>query len=90
MLTENFPRLKAIAASNTKENVDTLVKATFEKIDSKIDQISVEKLAQPDIQSTFNNVVQGVARKGGKVDIDLLPELLESRFEKDSTDYIDN
>lgn len=90
LLTENFPRLEAIAASTAKENVDALVKATFEKIDSKIDQISVEKLAQPDVQSTFNNAVQGVARKGTKIDIDLLAELLESRIEKDSTDYIDN
>ncbi|EKT65953.1 LPO_1073/Vpar_1526 family protein [Providencia alcalifaciens] len=90
LLTENFPRLEAIAISKAKENVDALVKATFEKIDSKIDQISVEKLAQPDVQSTFNNAVQGAARKGTKIDIDLLAELLESRIEKDSTDYIDN
>lgn len=90
LLTENFPRLEAIAASKAKENVDALVKATFEKIESKIDQVSAEKLAQPDVQSTFNNAVQGAARKGTKIDIDLLAELLESRIEKDSTDYIDN
>ncbi len=90
LLTENFPRLEAIAASKAKENVDALVKATFEKIDSRIDKVSAEKLAQPDVQSTFNNAIQGVARKGTKIDIDLLAELLESRIEKDSTDYLDN
>ena len=90
LLKENFPKLEAIAASTAKRNVDTLVKATFEKIDSKINQINVEKLAQPDVQSTFNSAVQGVARKGSKIDIDLLADLLEARIEKDNTNYIDN
>jgi hypothetical protein len=90
LLTENFPRLEAIAATKAKENVDALVKSTFEKIESRIDQVSAEKLAQPDVQSTFNTAVQGAAKKGHKIDIDLLAELLEARIEKESSDYIDN
>lgn len=90
LLTENFPRLEAIAAEKAKENVDALVKATFEKIEAKANQVSAEKLAQPDVQSAFNGAVQSVARKGAKVNIDLLAELLQSRIEKDSNDYIDN
>jgi hypothetical protein len=90
LLTENFPRLEAVAAAQAKENVNTLVKATFEKIEAKIALVSVDKLAQPDVQSTFNTAVQGAARKGAKIDIDLLAELLEARIEKENSDYVDN
>lgn len=90
LLTENFPKLEEIAAKKAKENVDSLVELTFKKIESRISQIAVEKLAQPDVQYTFNNAVQGAAKKGQKIDIDLLAELLESRIEKGNTDYLDN
>ncbi|AKH38499.1 LPO_1073/Vpar_1526 family protein [Nitrosomonas communis] len=90
LMTENFPRLEAIAATKAKENVDALIKSTFEKIESRIDQVSAEKLAQPDVQCTFNTAVQSAAKKGHKIDIDLLAELLEARIEKESSDYIDN
>lgn len=90
LFTENFPKLEAVAAAKAKENVDILVKSTFEKIEKKIDQVSAEKLAQPDVQATFNTAVQGAAKKGNKTDIDLLAELLESRVEKLNNNYLDN
>lgn len=90
LLTENFPKLEAAAAEKAKENTELLVKATFQKLNAKIDSISVEKLAEPDVQNTFNTAVMGAAKKGQKIDIDLLAELLESRIEKGNTDYIDN
>lgn len=90
LLTENFPKLEAAAAEKAKENTELLVKATFQKLNAKIDSISVEKLAEPDVQNTFNTAVMGAAKKGQKIDIDLLAELLESRIEKGNTNYIDN
>lgn len=90
LLTENFPKLEAVAAKKASENVELLVKSTFEKINAKIDSISVQKLAEPDVQNTFNSAVMGVAKKGRKIDIDLLAELLESRIEAGNSDYIDN
>ncbi len=90
LLTENFPKLEAAAAAKAKENTELLVKSTFQKLSAKIDSISIEKLAEPDVQNTFNTAVMGAAKKGQKIDIDLLAELLESRIEKGNTNYIDN
>ncbi|WP_010604788.1 LPO_1073/Vpar_1526 family protein [Pseudoalteromonas maricaloris] len=90
LLQENFPRLEAVAAQKAKENVDKLVSATYKKLDERLDQIEVSKLAEPDVQSTFNSAVQGAAKKGDKIDINLLSELLQSRLEKDNDDYVDN
>ncbi len=90
LLTENFPKLEAAAAAKAKENTELLVKSTFQKLSAKIDSISIEKLAEPDVQNTFNTAVMGAAKKGLKIDIDLLAELLESRIEKGNTNYVDN
>lgn len=90
LLHENFPKLEAAAAQKAQENVNRLVSSTYQKLEARLEQIEISKLAEPDVQSTFNSAVQGAAKKGDKIDINLLSELLQSRLEKESDDYVDN
>ncbi len=90
LLQENFPKLEQAAAEKAKANVDELVQATYTKLHERIDQIEIKKLAEPDVQSAFNSATQGAAKKGSKIDIDLLSELLQARLDKANDDYVDN
>jgi len=90
LLQENFPKLEEVAAEKARKNVDELVQATYKKLHERIEQIEVKKLAEPDVQSAFNSATQGAAKKGSKIDIDLLSEMLQARLDKDNDDYVDN
>ncbi|EHA1080340.1 LPO_1073/Vpar_1526 family protein [Photobacterium damselae subsp. damselae] len=90
LLQENFPKLEAAAAQKAQENVNNLVSTTYKKLEERLDQIEISKMAEPDVQSTFNSAVQGAAKKGNKIDINLLSELLKSRLDKENDDYVDN
>lgn len=90
LFSENFPKLDAIARATAEEHVADFVKITFKKLEEKIDRINADRLAEPDAQSTYNIAIQAVAKKGRKIDIDLLGDLLQSRLETNNTDYIDN
>ncbi|SET16997.1 LPO_1073/Vpar_1526 family protein [Thorsellia anophelis] len=87
---ENFPKLEAKAIEIARNNVDILSRMVYEKIISSIDEINIEKLAQPDTQYAFNTAIQHVARKGNKIDIETLAELLKERIKKDNNDYLEN
>ena len=90
LLQENFPKLEAAAAKKAQENVNNLVATTYKKFEERLDQIEIAKMVEPDVQSTFNSAVQGAAKKGDKIDINLLSGLLQSRLDKDNDDYVDN
>ena len=90
LLLENMPKLEAVAQQKAVENVNTLVQLTYQKLDERVEKIELKKMSEPDVQNTFNTAVQGVAKKGEKIDIDLLADLLQSRLESDNDDYIDN
>jgi len=90
LLLENMPKLEAIAQEKAVENVHELVRLTYQKLDDRVEKIELKKISEPDVQSTFNTAVQGVAKKGEKIDIDLLANLLQSRLESENDDYIDN
>lgn len=90
LLKENFPKLEEAAAKKAAENVSLLVQSTYQKIESRINDIDVKKLAEPDTQATFNDAVQGAAKKGAKIDLDLLSGLLQQRLDKSNDDYLDN
>lgn len=85
----NFPKLTEAATERASQSVQRLIQKTFESLNEKVDRISAEKLAEPDVQQTFNSAVQGVARKGEKANIDLLANLLEMRVERDNSDFLD-
>jgi hypothetical protein len=90
LLQENFPKLEAAAAQKAQENVNNLVSTTYQKLKERLDQIEIAKMVEPDVQSTFNSAVQGAAKKGEKIDINLLSGLLQSRLNKENDDYVDN
>lgn len=90
LLQENFPKLEKVAAEKAKENVDKLVRSTYQKLYERIEKIDVKKLTEPDVQSTFNSATQGAAKKGNKIDIELLSEMLQARLDKNNDDYVDN
>lgn len=90
LFAENFPKLDAIARATAEEHVAEFLALTIRKLEDRIDRIKVERLAEPDAQSTYNVAIQAVAKKGHKIDIDLLGDLLQSRLETNNTNYIDN
>lgn len=90
LLNENLPKLEKIAKDKAIENSRILIRETYQKLDKRIDDIQLSKLAEPDVQNIYNKAVQSVALKGNKIDINLLSELLEYRIEKGNDDYLDN
>ncbi|MGE4529910.1 MAG: LPO_1073/Vpar_1526 family protein [Acidithiobacillus sp.] len=89
LLAENFPKLQEEAAAKARQYTDELVRKTYARLSSKIEKISPHKMAEPDVQSTFNDAIQSVARKGEKANIDLLSDLLELRVENDNSNFLD-
>ena len=85
----NFPKLTEAATERASQSVQRLIEQTYAKLNEKVDRISAEKLAEPDVQQVFNSAVQGAARKGEKANIDLLANLLEMRVERDNSDFLD-
>lgn len=90
LFSENFPKLDAFARETAEKHVADFIGITFKKLEEKIDRINTDRLAEPDAQSTYNIAIQAVAKKGRKIDIDLLGDLLQSRLETNNTNYIDN
>lgn len=90
LFSENFPKLDAIARETAERSVSEFVEKTFKKLEEKLDCIDTSRLAEPDVQSTYNTAIQAVAKKGRKIDIDLLGDLLQLRLEKNTSNYIEN
>jgi len=88
LLSENFPKLREIASQTATQNIENYL-ANFEsKFAQNFDRIDVEKIKDPDVQFSFNEVVEASARKGSKVDSDVLSELIIERISKKSNDFI--
>jgi hypothetical protein len=89
LLEANFPKIQADVEAKSRAYVDELVQGTVIRLNGKVGRISPEKLAEPDVQATFNDAVQSVARKGEKAHIDMLAELLGMLVERDNSDFVD-
>lgn len=88
LLNENFPKLRAIASQTATQNIENYLAKFEQKFVQNFDRIDVEKIKDPDVQFSFNEVVEASARKGNKVDSDVLSELIIERISKKSNDFI--
>lgn len=88
LLNENFPKLREIASQTATQNIENYL-VNFESIFAQnFDRIDFEKIKDPDVQFSFNEVVEASARKGNKVDSEVLSELIIERISKKSNDFI--
>lgn len=88
LLNENFPKLKEIASQTANQNIENYLDKFEKKFAQNFKRIDVEKIADPDVQFSFNKVVEANARKGDKVDADVLSELLIERISEKSNNFI--
>ncbi len=88
LLSENFPKLREIACQTATQNIENYLEKFEHKFAQNFNRIDVEKIKDPDIQFSFNEVVEASARKGEKTDSDVLSELLIERMSKTSNDFI--
>lgn len=85
----NFPRLQDIAAQIAQDNVEKYVSAFFEVLLANRERIDIGKIADPDVQFLFNKIMVSSARRGDKINPELLSELLVERLSNDSSEMID-
>jgi len=89
LIHDNFPKLQEQAMEKVNENVLAFAAELKAELDKKADVIDPEKLAEPDVQATLNEAVQGAAKKGNKADLNLLANLISSRIERGNNDILD-
>lgn len=88
LLTDNFPKLREIAAQTATQNIENYLVRLETKFIENFDKIDSEKIKDPDVQYSFNEVVEASARKGQNIDSDILSELIIERISKNTTDLI--
>lgn len=88
LLTENFPKLREIASQTATQNIENYLAKFEEKFAQNFDRIDIEKIKDPDVQFSINEVVEASARKGDKINSDVLSELIIERISKNSNDFI--
>lgn len=88
-LKENFPKLREEAILAATENVKEYLKYVEKEINEHADSLNVSKLSDPDIQSSLNESVQSSARKGNKIDLQLLAESVIQRVRNIDNDVLD-
>lgn len=88
LLKENFPIMREIAAETASKNVEKYLNILETKFAENNSRIDINKIKDPDVQYTFNEVVEANARKGSDVDADILSELLIERISIESSDIL--
>lgn len=88
LLNQNFPKLREIASQTAMQNIDNYLAEFEQKFAQSFDRIDVEKIKDPDVQFSFNEVVEASARKGDKIDSDVLSELIIERISKKTNNFI--
>jgi hypothetical protein len=88
LLNENLPKLREIASQTASQNIEKYLDKFETKFAQNFNRIDVEKITDPDVQFSFNEVVEANARKGDNVDADVLSELLIERISKKSNNFI--
>ncbi|EOG7655213.1 LPO_1073/Vpar_1526 family protein [Vibrio cholerae] len=89
LIHENFPKLQEKAMQQVTSNVMALAEEIKLEIEKKKQLIDAEKLADPDVQASLNEAVQGAAKKGRKSDLNLLATLVAARIDKGNSDLLD-
>jgi len=88
LFENNFPKLQEVAARTAQDNVVKFVDGLKEIFVANSSRIDLNKIADPDVQYMFNGIIEASARKGCKVNPELLSELVVQRLSNDSTEIM--
>ena len=88
LFENNFPKLQEIAARTAEENVTKFVGKLKEDFVRNSEKIDMSKIAEPDVQYMFNDIMKSNARKGEKANPEILSALVVQRISTDSNDKL--
>lgn len=88
LFENNFPKLQEIAARTAEENVTKFVGKLKEDFIRNSEKIDMSKIAEPDVQYMFNDIMKSNARKGEKANPEILSALVVQRISTDSNDML--
>ncbi|MCL2560718.1 MAG: hypothetical protein FWE10_00130 [Rikenellaceae bacterium] len=88
LFENNFPKLQEIAARTAQDNVAKFVKGLKTAFIANSYKIDIYKISDPDVQYMFNDIMEASARRGDKINPELLSELVVERLSNNSTDMI--
>jgi hypothetical protein len=88
LFEQNFPKLVEEAKNSAKQNVDSYTQILEKNLKAKIDSIDLNKFKDPNTQFLLNSSIRIAARKGNKVDLDLLSETLISSLRNNNTEML--
>lgn len=87
-MRENFPTLRAEAIATAQANVKKFLYAFEQKMTQKHERIDPDKLRDPDIQSSLNDAVLEVAKRGERSNTEILLELIFERLKTEPSDFV--
>lgn len=87
-MKENLPKLREEAKQEANNNVQIFIDQLQDSLSKSLSKVNPNKFADPDIQSSLNDAVLEVAKKGKKIEVELLSKLLIERVSEGSSDYI--
>ena len=76
------------ASKRAKENVEHYLEAFRAKLESSAQQIDAAKFRDPNTQFLLNSSITAVARKGKRIDANILSDLILAIVNKDSSDIL--
>ena len=88
LFENNFPKLQEIAARTAEENVTKFVGKLKDDFVRNSEKIDMSKIAEPDVQYMFNDIMKSNARKGEKANPEILSALVVQRISTDSNDML--
>ena len=78
-LDQNFPRLRQVAAEESRRCVDEFGDKLIDHLSSRVGEEFDNRLKSPSVQASINDAVMCAARKAGSVDIDVLSGLVSEK-----------
>jgi hypothetical protein len=85
----NFPQLVQEATKTAQTNLEQYINVLINKMKSNSDAIDSNKLQDPNIQFLLNESIKQTARKGNKIDLELLSDLIITTINKDTNETLD-
>lgn len=85
-LDQNFPRLRHVAAEESRRCVDEFGDKLIDHLSSRVGEEFDNRLKSPSVQASINDAVMCVARKAGSANLDILSDLVAEKVsvEEDS------
>lgn len=87
LFRDNFPRLRDEAVEAARANVESFISIFEKRLTDRFTQIDLNLLGEPDVQASLNDAIQASAKKGNKLNIDILSELIVARLQVDSSEF---